>query len=268
MVRNTLSVFALTLMLAASSQAALIATATRVGGVTGGVAFTASENSGATAVTNLNLLTSGADSLWVSYALGVTKAATETVSSFNIVLTSTGSAGGFHQRWGFDDVNGTYTNATPSSTTAGTSGDSHLVLPSTAVVGVAPQENRIAKGTDADTTTPGFITANLGISQDVRNWGIGTSMTGAWGFNAADQAAQTSFVPFAYIVIPRGADPRTILGTGILAQAATTLQGGGAGPGYQFTAADFFPSAVVPEPATMSLFGLALVGFGFIRRRS
>jgi len=265
MVRSTLAVLIVSIV-AGTSQAALIATATRIGGVTGGAAFTANE---AAAPGNLNALVNGAaDSLWVSYALGVKSTAGEKVSSYNVNLTTIAPAGGFHQRWSFNDDTVAFDVSTPSSLNI-SSGDSHLVVAGS-VVAVAPVENRIAKAGDGATTTLGFTTSHLGEAPGVRNWGIGTAMAGAWGFTAAEQTAQVAgnTVNFAYVVIPRGSEG--LLNYQITAQSATTNSNGTPGAGFTFTTQDFVNAGfgIIPEPATMSIVGLALVGFGFIRRRS
>jgi len=263
MVRNTLSVFALLLM-AASTQAGVIAVTTRIGGGPDGAAFTTPENQ---AASDLNALTSGGQSQWISYALGVKSTAGEKISAIDVAINTAGPNGGLHQRWTFDaDGTGAYTLATPSSNNL-TNGDSHLANIGS-VVGVAPTENRIAKTSDGATTTVGFNTPHLGVVTDNRNYGIGTTMAGAWGYDAAQQLAQVAgnVLNFAYIVIPRAAltGPEGFTDVHITVNAATTLTDGGAGPTVLLTNADFF----VPEPATMSLIGLCLVGFGFIRRRS
>lgn len=241
----------------------ITAVTTRIGGVSGGEPFTAGESSGG-ATTNLNALVNGSDSQWVSYGLGVKLPAGEKVTALEVTLNSTGSSNGFHQRFAYDETAGGYTISTPSSANL-SNGDSHLVVNGSLIFS-APSENRTGKTSDSATTTPGFNTPHLGETLDARNWGIGTTMAGAWGFTSADQAAQIDGQPvyFAYIVVPRGATLSNYL---ISVGVATRLPNGNASGGYMLRTSDFFPSAVIPEPGALTLLSLAIFGAIGSRRR-
>ena len=72
-------------------------------------------------------------------------------------------------------------------------------------------------------------------------------MHGAWGYPFVDQSDS---VKVAYIVIPENFDPRSL---DILVKVATNPPT----DGFELHTADFFS---IPEPATISLVGLALIG--------
>jgi hypothetical protein len=191
------------------AEAAIIGTATQQSGAPGGVAFTSFE--GTAGPPNLNSIVEGdGDSAWVSYVLRLTTNAGETISSINPTINHLGPTGGLHQRWGYDADAEAYNQASPSTNAVSgtnlTNGDTKLVVQGSLVLG-PPTENRIAKANDAATTTPGFNTPHMGVTAETRNWGIGTTLTGNWGFTPGEQAAQAGNIPFAYLVIPRGSTP-------------------------------------------------------------
>jgi hypothetical protein len=184
--------------LPAHVEAAITITSNPIAGPPDTALFTGVEGA---AGSNLNaLLNPSGDSYWASYTLGVKSTAGEKIDSLDVTLTTTGPSGGFLQRWNLNDDGTAYDASTPSSTNIA-NGDSHLIPG--AVFLIAPTENRIAKSSDAATTTPGFSTPHIGEEPGVRNWAIGTSMSGFWGYDAAEIAAQGSVVNFAYLVVPR-----------------------------------------------------------------
>jgi hypothetical protein len=94
------------------------------------------------------------------------------------------------QRWNITEGDdGLVTNPTPAITGT-TNGDSHLLASANALVGVAFTENNnvnnAAYAIPADTAN--------------RDYGVGSSLLGAWGIPAAEQAAHVSF---AYLVVPK-----------------------------------------------------------------
>jgi hypothetical protein len=188
---------------------------------------------------------------WVSYVLGVQATAGEKISSFDIAITSPVTpTTGMLQRWNFNVDTETFTPS-PSSTNT-TNGDSHLIVQGSVVV-VAPAETKLDAGgppIPADTAA--------------RDYGVGGSLSGLWGFSQAEQNAQTGVVPFAYVVVPRGHEPQVVISVGAGANDASGQPIAG---GFRLTNADF-GFFFIPEPATVSLFGLAMIGVvGFARRR-
>lgn len=187
---------------------------------------------------------------WVSYSIGVQATAGEKISALAPNITAVvGPNAGYHQRWNISEETGT--SPTPESGLV-TNGDSHLIRLGSAV-GAASTENNNQPG--------GPPSASDTSSQD---YGVGSFLMGQWGFNQAEQDAQMgNVVRFAYLVVPRGFEPMIELSVGV----GFNDEAGTPNPnGVIFTGRDFFP---IPEPATVTLFGLALIGaLGFGRRRS
>jgi len=254
MLRNvTFGALAL-LLAAATAQAGMVVSVERmVNPGSAAAPYTGFTNSAFTTDTGFNSGTP--QQTWVAYALGVIPSGGEKVTTFDITITTplSGSSG-FAQRWTLDaDDASAPAIPTPSNAAVNTA-DSHLIVGGS-IQFVSPTENQFSAGGPP-------VPANTAT----RQYGVGTSMVGAWGFTPAEQALQADGTPvrFGYIVVPRDAPLPNLVITANVAASNTAA-------GYAFTSANFlplFPSApIVPEPATFTLIGLAVSGLGFIRRR-
>jgi hypothetical protein len=194
--------------------------------------FTRNDGNQATPFTTDTQLNAGAlQDLWVSYSLGVQATAGETISALDVLITTPLTAtSGFHQRWTLDPDTELFT-PTPSSANV-TNGDSHLIVGGSVSV-VAPTEDR---------NTVGGPPRAVGDQ-----YGIGTTMSGLWGFSGAEQAAQLgNIVRFGYIVIPRGSEPNIQVSVGA---GVNDAQGMPIVPGPVLTTQDFFGGGPPPNTA-------------------
>ncbi len=116
---------------------------------------------------------------WVSYALDLSTNAGELIGGIDVSIT-----GQLHQRWTFDEDSGTFL---PTGNSANqTNGDSHLRAVAGSLFGAGPTENNPGTGSPlADNATS--------------DYGVGTTLSGAWGLLPASQLSTASL---AYIVIP------------------------------------------------------------------
>jgi hypothetical protein len=160
---------ALVVALAVSSaaQAAILGTATLKGNPPG-VAFTSPDQALAAP--------------WQSYALDLASNAGELIGGIDVVIS-----GQLHQRWTFDEDAGAFIATGNSANT--TNGDSHLRAVTGAIFGAGPTEDNPGTGSPL---------ANTATAQ----YGVGTSLSGAWGITAAASTAS-----LAYIVIPANSIP-------------------------------------------------------------
>lgn len=123
---------------------------------------------------------------WVSYILGAQTDDGSTISGFDVTIT-----GAVNQRWNFDLDNEVFVQS--ASSTNATNGDSHLMIPATAIVFVPATENN-------NQPSPLPIAPDTGT----RDYGIGTLLRGAWGIPGAEQSTSANF---AYLVVPKGMEP-------------------------------------------------------------
>lgn len=124
---------------------------------------------------------------WVSYTLGLQGDAGEVIAAVDVSIS-----GQLHQRWTFDEDLGTF-NPTPNNNVNITNGDSKLRAVTGAIFGAGPFEDNPGTGSPL----PDTATAD---------YGVGTTLSGAWGIPVANQGSQ---VNLAYIVIPKGSEVNT-----------------------------------------------------------
>jgi hypothetical protein len=153
-----------------------------------------------------------------------TTEANEVISAVDISLRGT-----FHQRWIDSDDDGVF-EPTPSGNATSFNGDSRLTPIAGALIGAAPTEDNSGTGSPlADTAT--------------RDYGLGTTLTGAWGIPGA---SQTTSVNLAYIVVP-GSNVMYVMDLAVATSMGT----------YTYT----ILGAWDPEPASAVLLALGSLMF-------
>lgn len=174
---------------------------------------------------------------WVSYSLGLQATAGEVIAAVDVLIN-----GQLHQRWADVDFD-TIFDPSPNSPNA-TQGDSHLAAISGALFGAPAAEDNSGVGSP--------------LASGTFQYGIGSFLSGAWGIPGPSQGPTASL---AYIVIPEGSQVSTQIRVRVADQNGGII--GELGP------LDFagFGEPVIPEPTSLVLLGLALVGAAGFRRR-
>jgi hypothetical protein len=155
--------------------------------------------------------------------------------------------GVFHQTWNDTDFDDS-PNPSPTGPAGTTTGDSYLTPLVGALTGSAPLEdnngvNGPAGSPLVDTFVPGSFAGGF-------DHGVGSFMTGAWGVPGP---SQTTAASLAKLVVPAG--------TSSVRMAIATSNGT-----FQ-KSFDIIAGEIVPEPTTLALASLSMVGLAGLRRR-
>ena len=134
--------------------------------------------------------------------------------------------GMFHQRWSWDEDTLGFAATSGGSTATGI--DSHLMPWASSLVALAPREDNNVF------TSP----AALADIDQLRDYGVGSSLRGAWGYAGAEQR---SAVDLAYLVIPRGSESQLEYAIDVATRDGNTP--------FSFRQGSFPAPPVLPPPA-------------------
>jgi len=157
----------------------------------------------------------------------------ESADGANISAVDVMFTGAMNQRWSDTNFDGT-ADPTPVGPPGNGRGDSHLTPIAGALVASAPAEDNTFSG-------------SLGVV-GAFEYGLGTFMSGAWGIPGA---SQTNTAQIAYVVVPDG---ELVVFNYAIATQTGTFEGSS--------------NIIIPEPSTMLMAGMGLVGLAFRRRRN
>lgn len=170
---------------------------------------------------------------FVAYQLSIATDDGSLISAVDVSML-----GKFHQRWSDTDFDG-IPNPSPNGPASNGRGDTHLTLISGALVGSAPTENNNIFPSP--------------LPDGVFDYGVGTILGGAWGIPGP---SQTTGANLAYIVIPEGSIPTMSINVQVATSNGT----------FPLDLGDFF--VLVPEPSSMIMAGMGLIGLAFRRRNA